>query len=111
MLRSQAAGLIVETHPQMVDLLRCVHAIDRVISWLDPPPEWDLAGVPARKVSSELARWEFLKLPPASLDRTPAHAIGCTGGKHRSVMLGEEVKKALAKRGYSAKAVHRDIDK
>jgi hypothetical protein len=45
----------------------------------NPPPEWDLAGVPARKVSSELARWEFLKLPPASLDRTLANAIGCTG--------------------------------
>src|SRR2546430_14345250 len=41
----------------------------------NPPPEWDLAGVPAQKVSSELARWEFLKLPPASLDRTPANAI------------------------------------
>src|SRR6266550_6104863 len=45
----------------------------------NPPPEWDLAGVPARKVSPELARWEFLKLPPASLDRTPANAVGCTG--------------------------------
>jgi RNase adapter protein RapZ len=38
-------------------------------------------------------------------------AFGCTGGKHRSVMLGEEVKKALEKRSYSAKVVHRDIDK
>src|SRR5438874_9589558 len=38
-------------------------------------------------------------------------AIGCTGGKHRSVMLGEEIKKALAKRGYSSKVVHRDIEK
>jgi UPF0042 nucleotide-binding protein len=38
-------------------------------------------------------------------------AFGCTGGKHRSVMLGEAVKKALEKRGYSAKVVHRDIDK
>jgi RNase adapter protein RapZ len=38
-------------------------------------------------------------------------AIGCTGGKHRSVMLGEELKKDLAKRGYSSKVVHRDIDK
>ena len=38
-------------------------------------------------------------------------AFGCTGGKHRSVMLGEEVKKALEKRAYSAKVVHRDIDK
>ena len=38
-------------------------------------------------------------------------AIGCTGGKHRSVMLGEAMKKALEKHAYSAKVVHRDIDK
>ena len=38
-------------------------------------------------------------------------AIGCTGGKHRSVMLGEALKKALEKHSYSAKVVHRDIDK
>jgi UPF0042 nucleotide-binding protein len=38
-------------------------------------------------------------------------AFGCTGGKHRSVMLGEAVKKSLEKHGYSAKVVHRDIDK
>src|ERR1043166_9239775 len=35
-------------------------------------------------------------------------AIGCTGGKHRSVMLGEEIQKSLEKRGYSTKVVHRD---
>jgi UPF0042 nucleotide-binding protein len=38
-------------------------------------------------------------------------AIGCTGGKHRSVMLGDAIKKALEKHSYSAKVVHRDIDK
>ncbi|MCU1242005.1 MAG: putative P-loop ATPase protein [Candidatus Acidoferrum typicum] len=38
-------------------------------------------------------------------------AIGCTGGKHRSVMLSEAIKKALEKHAYSAKVVHRDIDK
>lgn len=38
-------------------------------------------------------------------------AFGCTGGKHRSVMLAEEVKKSLEKRGYSAKVSHRDIEK
>jgi UPF0042 nucleotide-binding protein len=38
-------------------------------------------------------------------------AFGCTGGKHRSVMLAESVKKSLGKHGYSAKVVHRDIEK
>lgn len=35
-------------------------------------------------------------------------AFGCTGGKHRSVMIAEEVKKRLSKAGYNIKVVHRD---
>jgi RNase adapter protein RapZ len=38
-------------------------------------------------------------------------AIGCTGGRHRSVMLGESIKTALEKHGFSSKVVHRDIEK
>jgi len=38
-------------------------------------------------------------------------AFGCTGGKHRSVMMSEWMKKALAKRGFATRLVHRDIDK
>ncbi|MFI5093388.1 MAG: RNase adapter RapZ [Candidatus Acidiferrales bacterium] len=38
-------------------------------------------------------------------------AFGCTGGKHRSVMLAEQVKKSLEERGFSTKVVHRDIEK
>jgi len=38
-------------------------------------------------------------------------AFGCTGGKHRSVMLAESVMKALQKHRYSTKVVHRDFDK
>ncbi len=35
-------------------------------------------------------------------------AFGCTGGKHRSVLIAEEVKKRLAKTGYNVKVAHRD---
>ncbi len=38
-------------------------------------------------------------------------AFGCTGGRHRSVMLAESVHKALHRRGYASKVVHRDLDK
>jgi len=36
-------------------------------------------------------------------------AIGCTGGRHRSVFLTEEVANALVREGYKAKISHRDI--
>src|SRR5208337_4328184 len=35
-------------------------------------------------------------------------SFGCTGGKHRSVMIAEDVQKRLAKAGYNVKVVHRD---
>jgi len=38
-------------------------------------------------------------------------AFGCTGGRHRSVMMAEAVRRALARRGHSAKIVHRDMDR
>ncbi len=38
-------------------------------------------------------------------------ALGCTGGRHRSVALAEIIRRAVKKKGYSAKVVHRDLDK
>ena len=38
-------------------------------------------------------------------------SFGCTGGRHRSVMMAEAVKKKLASKGYTTKVVHRDLDK
>ncbi len=36
-------------------------------------------------------------------------AIGCTGGKHRSVAMTEEIAARLRARGYDATATHRDL--
>jgi UPF0042 nucleotide-binding protein len=36
-------------------------------------------------------------------------AIGCTGGKHRSVAMTEEIARRLADAGVDARAVHRDL--
>ncbi len=36
-------------------------------------------------------------------------AIGCTGGKHRSVAMTEEITRRLVAAGFEAKPVHRDL--
>ncbi len=38
-------------------------------------------------------------------------AIGCTGGRHRSVMMAETIGKKLAARGLNTKVIHRDSAK
>lgn len=38
-------------------------------------------------------------------------AFGCTGGKHRSVMMAEWLKKSLEKKGFNPRVTHRDLDK
>lgn len=38
-------------------------------------------------------------------------ALGCTGGRHRSVMLAEVIRRGLQRKGYVAKVVHRDLEK
>ena len=38
-------------------------------------------------------------------------AIGCTGGRHRSVTLAEVMRRSLQRKGYASKVVHRDLDK
>lgn len=37
--------------------------------------------------------------------------VGCTGGKHRSVMVANELRKRLKKSGYELSVVHRDMQK
>ncbi|HEY3558810.1 MAG TPA: RNase adapter RapZ, partial [Kribbella sp.] len=36
-------------------------------------------------------------------------AIGCTGGKHRSVAMAEEIARRLRERGSPTLVVHRDL--
>ena len=38
-------------------------------------------------------------------------AFGCTGGRHRSVMIAHEIRKRLASAGYRVKETHRDLAK
>jgi RNase adapter protein RapZ len=38
-------------------------------------------------------------------------AFGCTGGRHRSVMIADEIRKRLARQGFRVKPTHRDLEK
>ena len=38
-------------------------------------------------------------------------AFGCTGGKHRSVMMADEIRRRLTGAGYRVKSTHRDMRK
>lgn len=37
--------------------------------------------------------------------------IGCTGGRHRSVMIAEELARTLRRDGYTLRVTHRDVEK
>lgn len=37
--------------------------------------------------------------------------IGCTGGRHRSVVLAEELARRLRRRGYEPRVLHRDVER
>jgi UPF0042 nucleotide-binding protein len=38
-------------------------------------------------------------------------AIGCTGGRHRSVVLAQELHDAIGDSGLHAKVIHRDVER
>jgi UPF0042 nucleotide-binding protein len=38
-------------------------------------------------------------------------AVGCTGGRHRSVCVAEDINRWVAKRGFSSAVRHRDLEK
>ena len=38
-------------------------------------------------------------------------ALGCTGGKHRSIVLGDELAEHLRQKGYNVNVRHRDVGK
>ena len=38
-------------------------------------------------------------------------AVGCTGGRHRSVAIAKEMGEYVAKRGYPTVVNHRDVDR
>jgi len=93
-----------------------------------PNPHWDLALRPKNGLDAEVrdyvlgqpAAAEFLDRLDALLETIYAGflaerkhylnlAVGCTGGKHRSVTMAEAVGERMTKRGVETLVVHRDL--
>ena len=76
----------------------------------------------ARYIRGFVQTREFLRHTQSLLDFLLPHYVaegkayltisfGCTGGRHRSVMMAQEVARYLQREGYPVRISHRDIDK
>lgn len=79
----------------------------------DPVREYVLA-LPETQGFLDKVTDMLLSLEPAFVREGKSYlaiAIGCTGGRHRSVVMADELQKRLADGGVAATVFHRDIDR
>lgn len=86
----------------------------RSLTGLDEPVRRYVLDQPEAK--EFLARAEHLLefLVPAYVREGKSYltvAVGCTGGRHRSVVLAEEIAKRLRQMGYNPSTIHRDVER
>jgi RNase adapter protein RapZ len=92
------------------------HWVDemRPLTGLDEPVRRYVLGQPEAKEFLERAEYLLKFLVPAYVKEGKSYltiAIGCTGGRHRSVVLVEEIADRLRKMGYNPSTIHRDVER
>ena len=92
-------------NPHFIEELRPKTGLDpEVIAYLEERPEYD---------DFYQRLYDFVSyLAPAYKKEMKSYltiGIGCTGGKHRSVAIGQRLGEDLAKAGYAVEIVHRDF--
>ena len=86
----------------------------RPLTGLDAPVRRYVLGHPEAKEFLERADYLLKFLVPAYVKEGKSYltiAIGCTGGRHRSVVLVEEIADRLRKMGYNPSTIHRDVER
>jgi UPF0042 nucleotide-binding protein len=86
----------------------------RPLSGLDEPVRTFVLDQPATRDFLNKVEALFESLIPAYRGEGKSYltiAIGCTGGRHRSVAIAEALSVRMANRGVQARVAHRDIDK
>ena len=94
-------------NPFFVPELRALTGADRrVVKYLNGQPE-------VAETLSRFADLLYYLLPQYQREGKSyvTVGIGCTGGRHRSVMVANQIMKRLRRAGFDARAIHRDIRK
>jgi RNase adapter protein RapZ len=92
------------------------HWVERLwpLTGLDEPVRRYVLGQPEAKEFLERIEHLLAFLVPAYIHEGKSYltlAVGCTGGRHRSVVLAEEIANSLRKKGYSPSVTHRDVER
>ncbi len=94
-------------NPYWVESLRALSGVD------DPVREYVLTQPETQGFLNKVVDL-LLSLEPAFVREGKSYltiAFGCTGGRHRSVVMGEALRERLAEGGVEATVFHRDIDR
>jgi UPF0042 nucleotide-binding protein len=86
----------------------------RPLTGLDEPVRRYVLGQPEAKEFLERAEHLLRFLVPAYIKEGKSYltiAIGCTGGRHRSVVLADEIAGRLRKLGFNPSTTHRDLER
>jgi RNase adapter protein RapZ len=86
----------------------------RPLTGLDEPVRRYVLGQPEAKEFLDRVEHLLNFLVPAYVNEGKSYltiAIGCTGGRHRSVVLAEEIANSLRELGYNPSVTHRDVDR
>src|SRR5436309_2367810 len=101
-------GIVVDVrflpNPHVVEELRPKTGLDpEVVEYLKAQPGYDV-------FYDKLLDFVTYLLPEYQKEMKSylSIGIGCTGGKHRSVAIGQRLAEDLAERGYAIEIVHRD---
>jgi UPF0042 nucleotide-binding protein len=92
------------------------HWVDelRPLTGVDAPVRDYVLGQPAAGEFLDNLETLLVQLLPAYVAEGKAYltiALGCTGGRHRSVVIAEELARRLRAHGQAATVLHRDVDK
>ena len=94
-------------NPHWVESLRPLTGLDTAVR------DYVLAQPVTGEFLAELDRMLALLLPAFEREGKAylSIGVGCTGGRHRSVVMAEQVALILGRRGFPARVRHRDVDR